>query len=265
MKREETILDQILDRKREHVEMRKRSASLDALQSAPAYNEPRRGFLNALIVGANPVALIAEVKRASPSRGVICDNFDPAHIATRYEHGGASCLSVLTDEPFFQGSDQDLIAARSATQLPALRKDFIIDAYQLHESKAIGADCILLIVAAFESTALLHELHDEAQSIGLDVLVEVHDERELLIAKALNPKLLGINNRNLQTFETDIATTERLIPLAPQDCFIVSESAIKDHAHVCRVAGAGAKAVLVGESLLIQDDAAGAVRSLLGR
>ncbi len=265
MKREATMLDQILDRKREHVANRERTASLDALKDTVAYSEPRRGFVSALIAGANPVALIAEVKKASPSRGLICSNFDPAQIASQYEQAGASCLSVLTDEPFFHGSDQDLIAARATTSLPTLRKDFIIDTYQLHESKAFGADCILLIVAAFESATMLHDLHEEARSIALDVLVEVHDEHELLIAENLKPNLLGINNRNLRTFETDIATTERLMPLAPKDCVVVSESAIRDHADVCRVASAGAKAILVGESLLSQGDLVNAVRSLLGK
>lgn len=260
-----TILDEIIQEKRKHVAQRKRAAPLEALLDEATYIEPRRGFASALRTARSGVALIAEVKKASPSRGIICGDFDPARIARCYEDGGATCISVLTDAPFFQGSDEDLRFVRAAVKLPVLRKDFIIDRYQLHESKALGADCILLIVAAFQDPLELETLHRQAQSLGLDALVEVHDEREMELAANLNANLIGINNRNLKTFETDIATTERLATIAPKESVLVSESAIRTHEDVCRVADAGVRAILVGEGLVDQPDIVGAIRRLMGK
>jgi indole-3-glycerol phosphate synthase len=259
-----SILNDILDKKREHVARRKSLVSVQQLIDSASYYEPRRGFEQSIRNSAAPIALIAEIKKASPSRGIICQDFDPVRIAMQYEMGGATCLSVLTDAPYFMGNDKDLQDARESARLPILRKDFIIDEYQLYESKAIGADCILLIAAAFGSHAHLADLYHAAKQIDLDVLVEVHDKQEMETAALLQATMIGINNRNLKTFDTDIATTERLAPLAPSDCVLVSESAITSHADVCRVADAGANAILVGEGLITQSDVPQAVRSLLG-
>ena len=259
-----SILNDILTKKREHIEERKKLDPVVELMNSEGYHKPRRPFEQALRTAPTPIALIAEIKKASPSKGIICHDFDPTRIAMQYEMGGATCLSVLTDTPYFMGSDKDLIDVRDVTTLPILRKDFIIDEYQLHESKAIGADCILLIVAAFGSYANLADLYHAAKQINLDVLVEVHDEQELETAASLQATMIGINNRNLKTFATDIATTEHLAPLASKHCVLVSESAITNHADVCRVANAGACAILVGESLVTQNDIPQAVRSLLG-
>lgn len=259
-----SILNDILAKKREYVEQKKKLVPVDELMDSEGYYKPRRPFEPALRTAPKPIALIAEIKKASPSRGIICHDFDPTRIATQYEMGGATCLSVLTDTPYFMGSDKDLKDVRDATTLPILRKDFIIDEYQLHESKAIEADCILLIVAAFNSYSSLAELYHAAKQINLDVLVEVHDEKEMETATSLQATMIGINNRNLKTFATDIATTEKLAPLAPKQCVLVSESAITNHADVCRVVDAGASAILVGESLVNQNDIPHTVRSLLG-
>lgn len=260
-----TILDAILEEKRRHVAERQRVCPIEVLVDSTLYDAPRRGFVRALQASPDRVALIAEVKRASPSRGVICEYFDPIGIAKSYEQGGATCISVLTDVPYFQGDDEHLKMARDAVMLPVLRKDFIIHEYQLHESKALGADCILLIVAAFEDRVELTDLYQRAVELGLDALVEVHDERQMEIALGLAPVLIGINNRNLKTFETDIATTERLAPLAPKNSLVISESAIRAHDDVCRVADAGARAILVGEGLVDQPDIVAAIRRLMGQ
>ncbi|MGI8924047.1 MAG: indole-3-glycerol phosphate synthase TrpC [Fimbriimonadales bacterium] len=245
----------------------------DALRSLPSVATlvrlagdvpPPRGFLARIEQDAQPVALIAEIKKASPSRGTIVENFDPRRIATDYEEGGASCLSVLTDEKYFQGSSDDLAAARNEVGLPVLRKDFIVDERQVYESRAMGADCILLIVAALE----LPQLNDYcalARELGMDTLIEVHDEREMEAAGLAQARLIGINNRDLATFETDLGTTVRLAPYAPQGSVLVSESGIWTNDDVLRAAEAGAKAVLVGESLVRQADIPRAVRELLGR
>ncbi len=213
--------------------------------------------------GEGRFALIAEIKKASPSGGLIRADFDAASLAVAYRDGGATCLSVLTNRPDFQGSNRDLIAARAAVELPVLRKDFILDPWQVYESRALGADCILLIMAAL-SDDQARELEDVARSLDLDVLAEVHDRRELDRALGLQTQLIGINNRNLKTLQTDLATTETLAPLVPPDRFLIAESGIRDNADLQRLTGAGCFCFLVGESLMRQPDPVAAVRMLLG-
>ncbi len=262
----ENVLERICDRKREEVRSRKRRTPLSALEDAARRAAPPRGFRAALerTEARGGLALIAEIKKASPSRGLIRADFDPARLARAYAEGGASCLSVLTDEPHFQGTDADLTAARSAVPLPVLRKDFLIDPYQVVEARAIGADAILVILAAVED-GLASELMAVAAEWGMDALVEVHDEAELERALALSPPLLGINNRNLRTLEVDLATTRTLAPRVPGECLLVAESGLHSHADLLDMRSAGARAFLVGESLMRQPDLREATRRLLGR
>ena len=222
-----TVLDTIVARKREEVLQRKRLRPQADLAAAAESMAPPRAFTSALRgkVDAGYPAVIAEIKKASPSKGVIRENFDPVAIARSYEGAGAACLSVLTDEDFFQGSDEYLRAARAATALPVLRKDFIIDPYQVYESRDLGADCILLIVSALQA-AELSDLKDLAASLSLDVLIEVHDAEELATALALHPKIIGVNNRNLKTFETSLHNTLDLLPQIPGDVLTITESGI---------------------------------------
>jgi indole-3-glycerol phosphate synthase len=256
-----SLLDRIIAYKREEVVARKTAkADLDAKirkQSSP------RGFTRALRAQADRPALVAEIKKASPSKGLIRTGFDPAALARAYAEGGAACLSVLTDAPSFQGHEDFLIAARRACALPTLRKDFMIDEWQVAESRSIGADAILIIMAAVDD-ALASDLNDAAEAFGMDALVEVHGEREMERALRLGFKLVGVNNRSLATFETDLAVTERLVRCAPKDVLLVSESGISTHADVIRLQASGARAFLVGESLMRQDDVAAATRALLG-
>jgi indole-3-glycerol phosphate synthase len=257
------VLARIVADKRAHVARARLAVPEAALDRRIAAAPPPRGFAAALARAGGPArpALIAEIKKASPSRGLIRADFDPPALARAYRAGGAAALSVLTDAPYFQGRDEDLAAARDAVDLPVLRKDFIVDPYQVREARAIGADCILLIVAALDDAAL-RGLHGLARSLGLDVLVEVHDEAEMARALALDDALLGVNARNLKTLAVDLATVERLAPLAPGR-FLVAESGLKTAADVARVAAAGARAILVGESLMAQPDVAAATRTLL--
>ncbi|MBC8103097.1 MAG: indole-3-glycerol phosphate synthase TrpC [Cytophagales bacterium] len=224
---------------------------------------PPRGFREALRHPGHQVHLIAEVKKASPSKGVIRDDFDPVQIARAYEAGGASCLSILTDETYFQGRLDYLSAIRHAVTLPLLRKDFLIDPAQVYEARIAGADAVLLIVAALSSPARLAEMQKVAESVGLDVLVEVHDAHELAIATAAGATLIGVNNRNLHSFEVRLETAEELIPAFPAGSIAVAESGIFTAGDTRRMARAGAQAILVGESLMREDDVAAATRRLL--
>lgn len=261
------ILERILARKREEVaQLRKQHTAESLTQLAQAQSAPR-GFaagLRALADAGRP-AVIAEIKRASPSKGLIRPDFDPAWIAGEYERGGAACLSILTDEDYFQGSVDDFKAARDAVRLPAIRKDFIIDELQVIESRAIGADCILLIAAALPP-ARLSALHRTARDLGMDVLIEVHDRSELnavLGARLGNGLLIGINNRNLRSFETRLETTLDLLPWLPPGHEVVTESGIGTPADVQRMLGAGVQRFLVGESLMRQPNPGVALKRLV--
>ena len=258
------VLARICAAKRATVAKRKAALPLSELEARlPA--TPPRGFRRALEakLASNALALIAEIKKASPSQGLIRADFDPPALARAYAAGGAACLSVLTEETWFQGADQHLRAARTAVDLPCLRKDFILEPYQVVEARAIGADCVLLIMAALDDGAA-RELCDLAHALRLDVLVEVHDALELQRALRLDSTLIGINNRNLKTLQVDLATTERLASLVPDDRLLIAESGLHRHADLERMAAAGARCFLVGESLMRQPDVAGATRTLLG-
>ena len=252
--------------KRALVAGRKGLRGLDALDAAARDVEAPRGFAAALTRAAEGegLALIAEIKKASPSRGLIRADFEPAALARDYLAGGAACLSVLTDEPYFQGDDAYLTAARDAVPLPCLRKDFMIDPWQIAESRAIGADCILVIMAALDDT-VAGEIESAAIERGMDVLIEVHDEAELERAARLKSRLIGVNNRNLKTLEVDLAVTERLAPLLPGNAQLVCESGLNSHDDLLRMARMGARRFLVGESLMRRDDVAAATAALLGR
>ena len=246
-----TILKKIVERKWQEIAERSAVTSVSELQRQVAQQPPCRGFVRAMRdkLDQGLSAVIAEAKRASPSKGVIRDPFDPAAIARSYQAGGAACLSVLTDRDFFQGSEAYLQQARAACSLPVLRKDFIVDPYQVVEARAIGADCILLIVACLED-AQMAELNDAAAGLGMDVLVEVHDGEELQRALALENTLLGINNRNLNTFETSLETTFSLLPEIPDDRIVVTESAIHAPDDVAAMRDRGVNAFLVGEAFM---------------
>ena len=256
-------LAEICATKREEVAARKGLATLGDLDRAAQGSTPPRGFRAALEAkAAAGFGLIAEIKKASPSKGLIRADFRPAEHAIAYEQGGAACLSVLTDAPYFQGHEDYLMDARAACTLPVLRKDFMVDPWQVAESRAMGADAILIIVTALED-AVMAEIEAAALDRGMDVLVEVHDAAELERATRLRSRLIGINNRDLRTFRTDLATTERLAPLAPDGSLLVAESGIGGHADLLRLAESGVRCFLVGESLMRQDDVAAATRDLL--
>lgn len=258
------VLERICTEKRAEVALAKATRPLAAAEAAAAAASPPRGFAAALAraVAAGRSALIAEIKKASPSAGLIRPDFDPPALARAYAEGGAACLSVLTDGPNFQGTPAHLIAARAASTLPVLRKDFLIDSYQVTEARAMGADCVLLILAALaDETA--RALAATARRWGMDILAEVHDEIELTRALRLEGALIGINNRNLKTLKTDIATTERLAPLVPRERALVSESGLARPADLARMRRAGAHRFLIGEALMRQADVAQATAALL--
>lgn len=262
---EAAFLGHIVADKRTHIQAKKAAVPLDQLRQMAQNAPPPRGFKAALEDakhhGRSP--LIAEIKKASPSKGLIREDFDPALLAAAYEKGGATCLSVLTDMPYFQGADDHLVQARANCTLPVLRKDFMIDPYQIVESRAIGADAILLIMALLDidQARMLESL---AHEWGMDVLVEVHNAEELEKARKLSSRLLGINNRNLHTFAVDIETSRQLVSHIPDDYFIISESGIYTHEDLTHLAHHGISGFLVGESLMRRQDVTAATRMLLG-
>ncbi len=260
------VLAKIRDDKRRHVAARKHAVSEADLRARVLKVDAPRGFAGALraMAQTGQRALIAEIKRASPSQGLIRADFDVANLARAYRDGGAACLSVLTDRPYFQGADEFVAIARAAVALPVLRKDFMLEPYQMVESRALGADGVLLILAAL-SDADAAALEAEALALGMDVLVEVHDEAELERALKLKSPLIGVNNRDLKTLKVDLATGERLLRRVPADRLAVAESGLSGPSDLARMAAAGAKAFLIGESLMRQPDVAAATRAILAQ
>ncbi len=259
------VLARIAEYKRAEVAERKTRRTQGEIEREAARATPPRGFRAALAQASSPgrPALIAEIKKASPSKGLIREDFDPPMLARAYADGGATCLSVLTDAPSFMGADEYLTSAREAVTLPCLRKEFLVDPWQVAESRALGADAVLVILAMVDD-ALAGALLAEARRFGVDALVEVHDDSEMARARDLGAVLVGINNRDLKTFEVDLAVTERLAPQASEAALLVAESGIFTNADAVRLSAAGAGAILVGESLMRQADVAEATRALLG-
>jgi indole-3-glycerol phosphate synthase len=260
------VLAKICDDKRAHVARCQAARPLAEIEAAARQADGPRGFAAALARthATGRYALIAEIKKASPSKGLIRPDFDPPALARAYAAGGATCLSVLTDGPYFQGADDYLVAARAAVSLPVLRKDFMLTPYQIAESRALGADCILIIMAALDDV-LAAELTDAARHWGMDALIEVHDRAELDRALKLDAVLLGVNNRNLKTLAIDLAVTEELSRHVPSDKILVAESGLYSPADMARMAAVGARAYLIGESLMRQDDVTAATQAILAK
>ena len=257
------VLAKIIEGKRDEVAALKRRKTLSELENEAAAASPVRGFADALATAsAKGYGLITELKKASPSKGLIRADFDPATLARAYEDGGATCLSVLTDGPWFQGSSAFLVAARDAVSLPVLRKDFMIDPIQITEARALGADCILLIMAALDDV-LAAELEDYAFALGMDVLIEVHDRDELARAAALRSRLMGINNRNLKTMEISLDVGAAMLPHLPADRIAIAESGLFTSADLAQMAACGARCFLIGESLMRADDVSVATSTIL--
>ncbi|MCZ6641960.1 MAG: indole-3-glycerol phosphate synthase TrpC [Gammaproteobacteria bacterium] len=258
-----TILDEIVEHKHSEVALRRELIPANVLTAQIAGSVPPRGFINALqeTVASGKPAVIAEVKKASPSRGVIREHFDPVTIAQSYEQAGATCLSVLTDERYFQGSDNHLRAIREVVALPVLRKEFIVDEYQIYETRAMGADCLLLIVSTLDIMQLT-VFHQLARSLQLDVLLEVHNTTELAAALSLKPAMIGINNRNLKTFETSLDNTFSLLDEIPNEVLVVTESGIRERAHVEAMLAKNVTAFLVGEAFMKADNPGEALTQL---
>lgn len=259
-----SILEEICVRKQEHIAIHKTETPLDLLKDRIEEVRTTRGFITTISghTNSSKLALIAEIKKASPSGGLIREDFNPAAIARSYEAAGAACLSVLTDEPYFQGKDEYIAEVKAASSLPVLRKDFMLDPYQIYESRALGADCILLIMAALDD-GQAHELYHLACELGMDVLVEVHDRVELERALILNPKMIGVNNRNLKTLKTDLQTGLDLADLIPDDVVRIAESGISSSDDLRKFSAAGYNGFLIGESLMRQADIEKAVKKLL--
>jgi indole-3-glycerol phosphate synthase len=260
-----TVLEKIIARKKEEIAERSAKVGIPILKKRMVNQTPPRGFIRAMRekIMAGESAVIAEIKKASPSKGVIRENFDPEAIAKSYEAAGAACLSVLTDKDFFQGHEDYLVRARVVTQLPVIRKDFIIDEYQVYEARAIGADCILLIVAAFiDNKKQLWLLNDLAYRLGMDVLVEVHNREELDIALGMNLQMVGINNRNLHTFEVSLQNTYDLLKVIPANVLVVTESGILKRADVQAMHAHNVHAFLVGEAFMRAEDPGAELRKL---
>lgn len=261
----ETVLDRIKAYKLDEIAADKEAKPLAEVEAEAKDAPAVRGFADALHEASRSgYGLIAEVKKASPSKGLIREDFDPAALAAAYAEGGAACLSVLTDTPSFQGAKEFLVQAREACDLPVLRKDFMYDTYQVAEARALGADCILIIMASVSDAQAL-ELEDAARHWGMDALIEVHNEEELTRASALKSRLLGINNRDLKTFETSLDTTRKLSRLAPEDRILVAESGLSGPDDLADLARFGARCFLIGESLMRADDVAAATRHLLAQ
>lgn len=260
------ILNRILARKTEEIAASKQALSIDQIRQQLEKSSAPRGFLKSLREKQTGglAAVIAEIKKASPSKGVIREDFDPAQIAQSYARGGAACLSVLTDQDFFQGHNDFLVAARNACSLPVIRKDFIIDPYQVYEARALGADCVLLIVAALEDEALA-ELHALSSNLDMDTLVEVHDQSELERALCLDLDMVGINNRNLRTFETRLSTTLDLLDHIPEGCLVITESGIHSSEDVKLMRNHGVNGFLVGEAFMRADEPGDELQALFYR
>ena len=257
------VLERICNDKRDHIATMKAQVSLEDMKARALSAPTIRPFADSLAAAsASGYGLIAELKKAAPSKGLIREDFAPSALARAYQSGGATCLSILTDTPYFQGRNDYLTAARMATDLPVLRKDFMLDPYQFYEARAIGADCILLIMAALDDIQA-SELEALAHELGMDVLVEVHDETELDRALNLKSRLLGVNNRNLKTLDVDLATTERLATLVPADRIAVGESGLGSPEDLARCATVGVRCFLIGESLMRQEDVTAATRAIL--